>query len=120
LSAVIATSERLACAAIGYAELRAAVARAVRTHRIAETRRTEYVQAAEDLWQSVHDVPVETSLIRRAGNLADLFDLRGYDAVHLACLQSSGDPEDIIFACWDRSLRRAADGLGYELVPQRL
>jgi len=78
------------------------------------------VEAVNRLWDSVHEIPIEQPLIRSAGNLADTFDLRGYDAIHLAALQVAGAPGELLVACWDRDLRRAAGGLGYELVPERL
>lgn len=43
--------------------------------------------------------------------------LRGYDAVHLAALLQFGGPQEVIFACWDTELRRAAAELGYSLIP---
>src|SRR6266536_1996510 len=120
LEGAIGTAERLTSAAVAYAELRAAVATAIRVGRVSHDDRPAFVEAVNRLWDSVHEIPIEQPLIRSAGNLADTFDLRGYDAIHLAALQVAGAPGELLVACWDRDLRRAAGGLGYELVPERL
>lgn len=120
LVAVFRAPVSTASAAIAYVELRAAVAAAARQGRVPANQREDYARALEDLWALVDEVPVEAGLIRQAGNLAEGFGLRGYDAVHLAALQAAGDPGEIVFACWDRTLRGAASGLGYELLPERL
>jgi uncharacterized protein len=116
----IAQPGRFISVAIAYAELRSAVAGAIRGGRIQQTARDSYVRSAEDLWRLVYTIAVEDALIQRAGNLAELFGLRAYHAVHLAALQSAGDPDDIVFAGWDRVLRRGAEGLGYQLLPEQL
>jgi len=84
---------------------------------VADEQREMYREAVERLWSMVEEVPVEGDLIHRAGDLADLFALRGYDAVHLAALQAVASPGEALFACFDRALRRAAGGLGYDLLP---
>jgi predicted nucleic acid-binding protein len=117
MRAAQSTYEGFATAAIGYVELRAALATAIRNGRIPPERRADAAIDAERLWASVAEVPIEAVLIRRAGDLAEQQRLRGYDAVHLAALQSFGGPGDVVFACWDDDLRRAARGLGYRLLP---
>jgi len=65
-------------------------------------------------------VPVDQVLLRLAGNLAHEHQLPTLDAVHLAALTTVGEPGSVMLACWDRELRRAAAGLGYELHPADL
>jgi predicted nucleic acid-binding protein len=110
--------EGFAVAAIGYVELRAALATAIRNGRIPTERRADTAIDAERLWATVAEIPIEAVLIRRAGDLAEQQRLRGYDAVHLAALQSFGGPSNVVFACWEDDLRRAARGLGYTLLPR--
>ena len=53
---------------------------------------------------------------RRAGHLADRFNLRGFDAIHLASfelvLERAGDEDEVIFSTADDRLARAARRLG--------
>ncbi len=114
------SADRVACVAIGYVELRAGLAQAKRTGRVAAEDYTSAVAALPQLWAAITEVPVDQPLIIDAGNCAERHALRSYDAVHLAALQTAGPPGTIAFACWDRDLRQAAAQLGYELVPPTL
>lgn len=115
-SAAIA-AERLASVAIAYVELRAALAAALRLGRVPSVRRDTLATELEQLWSGVSDIAVDDVLLRRAGDLAERMRLRAYDAVHLAALLEMRNPEELVFACWDSDLRRAARELGYRLLP---
>jgi hypothetical protein len=122
--AAVASAEVLACAAIGYVELRAAVAAAIRDGRIAAALRESTVLNLERIWQGVSEVRVDSALLRVAGTLAEERRLRAYDAVHLAALcavrqglATSASTAHLTFACWDSDLRRAAGELGFRLLP---
>jgi predicted nucleic acid-binding protein len=116
MRAALGESEVVACAAIGYAELRAALARAARDGRIAATDRARTRVLVDQLWNGVAEVPVDAALIRHAGDLAEQYGLRGYDAVHLAALLALGGPGEARLACWDEELADVARGLGYDVV----
>lgn len=109
--------EGVSTAGIGYAELRAALASALRSGRVAQDQRTARLQALEDVWEHVLEIPLDRSLLRYAGDLAEGLALRGYDAVHLAALTRVGSPSEVTLACWEADLRRAAQQLGYPLFP---
>jgi uncharacterized protein len=51
-------------------------------------------------------VGIDTTLTRRAGDLAENLALRGYDAVHLASALALGDDTTVV--TWDEDLRRGA------------
>jgi hypothetical protein len=110
-------SDAIACASIGYVELRAAAAAALRQGRIATRLRADTVDAIERLWQRVLQVSIDEPLVRQAGDLADRMELRGYDAIHLAALVASGPTSEVSLACWDAQLRRSAGLFGYQLIP---
>ena len=119
-SVMLAASHRadvLASVAVAYPELRAAIAAAVRDGRVLPALRLGTRQQLESLWGHVATVPCDEPLIRRAGDLAEELALRGYDAVHLAGLVAMGSPDQVACACWDNQVRRAAQQLGYALVP---
>ena len=54
-------------------------------------------------------------LAHQAGELAERFALRGYDAVHLATALAIG--EVVTFVSWDHDLRRAATRSGRAIAP---
>jgi predicted nucleic acid-binding protein len=109
-------SDLVASAAIAYAELRALLARAARDGRIGQADRPRGRVLVDRIWDGIAEVPVDGSLIRQAGDLADRHGLRGYDAVHLAALLALGGADDVRLACWDDDLAAAARGLGYTVV----
>jgi predicted nucleic acid-binding protein len=70
----------------------------------------------EELWEAVDRVAVRTSLVRRAGDLADQHALRGYDAVHLASFETLASDETLLVT-FDEDLRRAARAIGLTVAP---
>ncbi len=112
-----AAADRVLCTSIGYAELRAAMGAAFRAGRVGAVAYRERLHELEELWGRVSEIEVDRRLVRQAGNLADEMALRGYDAVHLAGLSRAGPIAETAFACWDADLRRAAQQLGYSVIP---
>jgi predicted nucleic acid-binding protein len=70
-------------------------------------------------WASIHIVEVTQALVERAGEFAEGFALRGYDAVQLAAAQvlHAALAERVSFLSFDRRLNRAAVLLGLD-VPE--
>lgn len=118
MRAAIQAAEAVATAAIAYVELRAALAAAFRERRVAAARQAGLLIDLERTWPTMVRVAIDEPLLRRAGDLAELMRLRGYDAVHLTALELTGTPSDVRFACWDTDLSRAARELGYSLLPE--
>lgn len=113
-----AEADRTYSANIAYAEVRAAVAAAIRDRRVSPAGRNAVMALLVNVWDRVFPVGVDWPLVLEAGNLAEHYALRGYDAVHLAALLRLGMPGGITLACWDSDFRRAAAGLGYAVFPQ--
>lgn len=118
VQALVAEAEAVACARIAWVELHAALARRSRevpedADEIEKARRA----FAED-WPDMLVLELTDPVARLAGEYADTFALRGYDAVHLASAASlrgeSGEP--ITFACFDRRLNKAASVLGMQVI----
>lgn len=102
---------------ITFAEVRAAIAR---RERESPTTASLWQAAREQLpalWQSMQVLDVTQALVERAGELAEAFGLRGYDAVQLAAADGMsrvvGPP--LRFHSFDRRLNRAARVLGLQL-----
>ncbi len=85
--------------------------------RIGRTTAAELAEHKKELeadWDNTGIVMPEMNLIRRAGDLAEQFGLRGYDSVHLAAAESlhTAVQNDLVFACFDDDLSRAAKAIG--------
>jgi uncharacterized protein len=117
MQSTVESAEHVVSAVIAYAELRATMAAAHRDGRISLTERDSIRISLEELWSTMSEVSVDRALVHQAGELAERFRLRGYDAVHLAALMQFGQPGEVTFACWDLQLLRAAKELGYVTIP---
>ena len=95
---------------IAYAETRAAFARKRREQAVTLRDYRTIVQDIDNDWETYFIVDVSETLIKRAGQLAETFALRGYDAVHLASAVIVGEQgsQAVMFACFDEKLSRAA------------
>jgi predicted nucleic acid-binding protein len=75
----------------------------------------------EKVWAATSPIEVDMPTTKTAGDLAEIHNLRGYDALHLAALQRLGPPRLIDWvACWDNDLRRATAALGYKVFPLKI
>lgn len=68
------------------------------------------------LYDEIEVVDIDEDLAHRAGALAEVHGLRGYDAVHLASALSIDAPR-VVVATWDRDLSAAAMANGVAVVP---
>lgn len=105
-SATTASSSRLT-----YVEARSALARGVATRRLRTARLGHAKAKLELLMEQLRLVEPTASVIRAAGQIAEEYGLRAYDAVHLASALSLGDRQ-VVVATWDADLARAAREVG--------
>ena len=111
---VAAKAGMIGVSKLAWVELHAALAR--RTREVPKSQpavETIKQQFRED-WQRFAVVETTQNVVAGAGDLADAFALRAYDAVQLASahrLKQAAD-EALLFACFDRRLNRAAELLG--------
>lgn len=107
-------SSAVASSIIAYVELRAGLARALRAARLTEGDYRRQLTALAQDWFITSHVDVDDSLVREAGDLAELHNLRGYDAIHLASAarlqRLVGEP--VRFFAADERLMSAAAGTG--------
>lgn len=104
---------------ITYAEMRAALARLHRMGYQTDDAYREHKREFETDWKAVNAIMPEERMLRRAGDLAERFGLRGYDSVHLAAAESlrmDRGAEFLRFASFDQVLNRSADELGLPLL----
>ena len=69
-----------------------------------------------EAWSSFAFIEVNQVLVEAAGELADAFALRAYDSVQLASarIMKQRTSEELVFACFDRRLQKAASMLSIE------
>jgi predicted nucleic acid-binding protein len=105
---------------IAYAEMRSALAR---LHRMGRQSADAYRQSKREFeadWRTVNAIMPDERMLRHAGDLAERFELRGYDSVHLAAAESlrvGPGTEFLCFASFDDHLNHAAAELGFPLLP---
>lgn len=110
----VAASEAVTTHTVAYPETRATLARLHREGRLTPGGLAEAKAAFEGEWGHFARVQATEPLLHRAGELAELLALRGYDSVHLAAaehvrVQTSAE---LLFAAFDDRLARAAALLG--------
>lgn len=93
------------------AEARAALAQAARLGRVAEDDLAVAIEELGSLYDQLDLLEVDDLLVRRAGELAQRFALRGYDGVHLAAAERVQNGTTVMVA-GDGDLCAAAEGIG--------
>lgn len=91
-------ADRVVSVRLIYPEARAALAQAERLRRITARQLRDAVTAFDALLDEIDLVEVDDALARRAGELAEVRQLRGYDAVHLAAADRVRDPNVVVIA----------------------
>lgn len=98
-----------------YAEARAALAQAQRMGRVTRRQLPRLVADVGSLYSQLDRMDLDETLVRRAGDLAERFGLRGYDAVHLAGAERLNE-EQLVLVAGDGSLLEAATDLGVAIA----
>lgn len=117
-----AVAEAAACCShlIAYAEVRAALAKAVRLKRETPEDLALHKGEFDEDWERFRVVSVTEASVRRAADLAERFGLRGYDSAHLAAAEAVregvGSRADFRFLGFDDQQRKAALALGMQLL----
>jgi predicted nucleic acid-binding protein len=96
-------------------EGRAALATARRAERLTRSAHGRAREQLESVYGELLLIGIDLPLARRAGELAEEFALRGYDAVHLASALTVDTATTL--ATWDVDLRRAALQTGCGVAP---
>jgi predicted nucleic acid-binding protein len=116
VSASIAEATATYTHLIAYVEVRAAFAKALRVGLETAEGLVGHKREFETTWQQLDVVLPDETTVRRAGDLAEQFGLRGYDSVHLSAAESiwrQTDPgADFRFCAFDRALTDAARSIG--------
>ena len=112
--------EILAVSRIAWAEFHAALARRARMVPADEPMLDQARSALANHWENFFVVEVSQPVVERAGEQAELYALRAYDAVQLATASYLADQsgQAVQFASFDRRLNKAATAQGMATLPQ--
>lgn len=114
----VARADLVATSLVAYVEARSAFARKHRLADIGDAALKRHKHEFEQGWNRLDRLPVDATTIRRAGDLAEQYRLKAYDALHLATvdLMEVTLRSSVRFACFDDALNRAAARLGFALI----
>lgn len=104
---------------VGYAEIRAELARVLRLKQLSPEDHAALLAQFERDWKATRQVQTSPPLIRRAGDLAEQYGLRGGEGIHLAAAEAiwrTVSEADFRVAAFDDALVRAVRGLGMALL----
>jgi uncharacterized protein len=104
-AAVVATS------IVAYPETRAALARLRRSGDLTPAKLAAAKRSFEEQWPAFLTLDVTAAVSREAGDLAERYALRGFDALHLASFAEvarRAGPADTRFSSFDDPLNKAA------------
>jgi predicted nucleic acid-binding protein len=104
-------SDEVVSVRITYVEAAAALAQARRLGRLTRAAHRRASGVLDGVWTQLLPLDVDERLVRRAGQLADPHQLRGYDATHCAGAEAVG-VADLVAASGDRQLLAAWRALG--------
>jgi uncharacterized protein len=112
------SSEGVAVSRIAWAEAHSAFARRARE----EPQDNAAIESAKEAlridWPGYVVIEINQSLVELAGEYAEVFALRGYDSVQLACASQTAmlTQNPVCFASFDLRLNKAAKALGMTLL----
>jgi Predicted nucleic acid-binding protein, contains PIN domain len=113
---LLAACEAVATSAVAYPETRAAFARRLGEARTTAARHRTRLERFNQDWPHYAQVETSPGLIRHAGDVAEVYGLRGFDSIHLASAlwlhESTQMP--LLFTAFDARLNDAARAAGLE------
>lgn len=119
---LVAGATIVATSSIAYTETRAALARRRRERALRPGDFAAAKKTFEAEWPKYFTIEVTSALCRQAGEFAERYRLRAYDAVHLAAFAEIARQAGVRatrFSSFDKALNRAARSLGQTLTRTR-
>lgn len=119
LRAHTAKAEAMAASVVAYPEARATFARLKVQGISTEAKHQQRLAQLNLDWENLLRIELVPAVVRAAGDLAEVYGLRGFDSIHLASAlwlkEKAGAP--LHFAVFDQRLRLAAERAGLVVVP---
>lgn len=105
----VAVATRVATSTVAYAEARAGLARRLREGDFTIGQHRDTILRLNEDWKTYSLLPVSNAVAYHAGDLAEWYALRGYDAIHLAsAVRLVETAENAHFLAFDIRLADAA------------
>jgi predicted nucleic acid-binding protein len=100
----------VATSLVAYAEARAAFARRYKEKAFTATGYRHIISSLHEDWEDYLVIKVTKELVRLAGDLAEKYGLKGFDAIHLSSAVTLRQEltAPVIFSCADRKLQNAS------------
>jgi len=119
LRAHAAKAGALATSVVAYAEIRAAFARLKQSGGSSDAMHQQRLQQLDRDWEALLRVELAPDVLRSAGDLSEIYGLRGFDSIHLASALwlKARVSEPVVFAVFDKRLGAAASKAGLSVVP---
>lgn len=119
LRAYINKAEILAASVVAYPEARATFARIKAQGISTEAKHQQRLAQLNLDLENLLRIELVPTVVRTAGDLADVYGLRGFDAIHLASALwlKEKTSTSLYFAVFDQRLRVAAERAGLAVVP---
>ena len=116
ISSLVAAMDMTFTSRIAYPEGRAALAAARRAGRLTPRDHAVATRDLDRTIASLRIVELHPALARAVGDVAERFELRALDAVHLASALALGG-RDTVVVTWDRALASASGVAGLGVAP---
>ena len=112
-------AEAMAVSVVAYPEARAAFARLKSQGISTEAKHQQRLAQLNLDWGNLLHIELVPAVVRAAGDLAEIYGLRGFDSIHLASAlwlkEKTSMP--LHFAVFDQRLRAAAERAGLMVAP---
>lgn len=119
VNAWIGSADMVVTGLITRVEVAAAIARVQRMKMIVSEEAVAALRLFRSEWESFHRLPITENTVVRGDLLACEHNLRGYDAIHLACAliwqEALGLP--VTLATFDMQLMQAAKDVRMDFLP---
>ena len=122
VNALITQADSTVTNLISRAEVAAAIMRASRMEIINREDALQAIKVFRSEWENLQRLPVTEATVARADSLIRNYDLRGYDAVHMAAalIWQEAIVETITMATYDHNLWNVARKAGLDIWPNQL
>ena len=118
LRKLTAKADAIAVSVVAYPDARAAFARLKAQGISTDTKHQQRLAQLNLDWENMLRIELVAAVVRSAGDLAEIYGLRGFDSIHLASAlwlkEKTSTP--LQFAVFDQRLRVAAERAGLKVA----
>jgi len=116
---IVEAADLIGTSLVAYVEAKAAFARRFREGAYASRDYRRLLSTFDMDWTHYLVLQVTLELVRWAGDRAEHYGLRGFDAIHLAsaATMAARFSQEIVFSCFDRHLQDASVREGFTPHP---